>query len=228
METNRTPIAVFDLDGTAVDGQSGALISQYLLRHGVVTLPSAARLAWWGIRYTLHLPHRQGEPREIIVRALNKRGNKSIEQTMYDFHDEVMLKRYRLEALEEVRRRKEEGCVTLLVSATFHEVAERAAEYLGVDGFVATEMQRDEAGAYVPRVLGEVVEGTEKVRAVTRWANEHVGEGAWYVAYAYGDHHSDEELLSTAQHAYVVCPSYALKLTAQRHGWDILNWGTTL
>ena len=146
---------------------------------------------------------------------------------MHTFHDEVMVPRYYPEAIEEVRRRREEGCVTLLISATFHEVAESAASYLGVDGFVATEMQRDEQGAYLPLVAGEVVEGREKVQAVARWANQNLGEGTWYIAFAYGDHHSDQQLLCSAAQAYVINPSYALKLSAKRHRWDILNWGAT-
>jgi HAD superfamily hydrolase (TIGR01490 family) len=228
VQASRTPIAVFDLDGTSVNGQSGSLISQYLLRHHVVSLPSAARLAWWGIRYKLRLPHRQGEPREVILRSLNRAQPNAVRETMHTFHDEVMVPRYYQEALSEVARRKAEGCVTLLVSATFHEVAERAANYMGVDAFVATEMQQGPDGQYLALVAGEVVEGKEKVRAVARWADEHLGSGSWYIAYAYGDHHSDQQLLCSAHKAYVVNPSYALKFSAKRHQWDILKWGTTL
>ena len=57
--TAMTPrkVAIFDFDGTIVDGQSGALFTTYLLRHGIMRLPRALHLGWWGLRYKLHLPY---------------------------------------------------------------------------------------------------------------------------------------------------------------------------
>ena len=223
----KVPIAVFDLDGTLVNGQSGSLISIYLLKHGVVDLPRALRLAWWGARYKLHLPQRQDEPREVILSALNRSMPNDIRQLMRDFHDEVIVPRYRPEALPEIWQRKQEGNVTLLASATFLEVAERAAEYLGMDGYVATEMEQDDTGAYTGLVEGEVTEGKEKLNAVVRWADEHIGAGSWYISHAYGDHISDVSLLAIARYPHAVCPSYLMKFAATAHKWAILNWGTS-
>ena len=45
-------IAVFDYDGTCVDGQSGSLFTAYLFTHGMMKFPRAMRLLWWGARYT--------------------------------------------------------------------------------------------------------------------------------------------------------------------------------
>ncbi|MDO5118627.1 MAG: HAD family hydrolase [Coriobacteriales bacterium] len=225
--STKVPLAVFDLDGTLVDGQSGALISTYLLSRNVVNPIAATRLAWWGVRYKLHLPQRQEEPREVILTALNRKLPDDIRQTMRDFHDEVIVPRYRPEAIPEVHQRKQEGCVTLLASATFHEVAERASEYLGMDGFVATEMEQDEEGVYTGLVEGPVTEGREKLNAVVKWADEHLGRANWYIAYAYGDHVSDMSLLATARHAFAVNPSYLMKLAARHRKWTILKWRTS-
>jgi phosphoglycolate phosphatase-like HAD superfamily hydrolase len=101
--SSRTPIAVFDLDGTLVDGQSGSLFSIYLLKHGVINLPRAARLVWWGARYKLHLPQRQDEPREVIMAALNRSHPDDIAQIMREFHAEEMVPRYRQSMIEEVK-----------------------------------------------------------------------------------------------------------------------------
>ena len=223
----KTPIAVFDLDGTLINGQSGSLISLYLLSRKVVSVPRATRLAWWGARYKLHLPQRQDEPREVIIAALHDRTPEEIRQTMRDFHDEVMVSRYRSEGVREVARRKEEGCVTLLASATFRDVAERAAEFLNMDGYVATEMQRDASGDYTGNVEGDVTEGKAKLDAVIKWASDRFGTDGWYIRYAYGDHGSDVPLLSTARTAFAVNPSYLMKLAAKRRKWAILKWGTS-
>ena len=126
-------VAVFDYDGTAINGQSGALFARYLFARGLLSPLRALRLGWWGIRYVLHLPCRQGEAREQIFDTLREHSSQEVKEIMCDFHDQVLSRRYRQEALNEVRRRKEEGCVTLLVSATFRDIAEQAARRLGGD-----------------------------------------------------------------------------------------------
>lgn len=223
----KTPLAVFDLDGTLIDGQSGSLISIYLLSRGIVNIPKAARLAWWGARYKLHLPQRQDEPREVILAALSDQSPEEVRQTMRAFHDEVMIERYRQEGITELQRRKDEGCVTLLASATFLDVAERAAEYLGMDGYIATAMERGADGEYTGRVEGDVTEGKAKLDAVIKWANDRFGTDGWYIKYAYGDHVSDVPLLAIARQPFAVKPSYLMKLSAKRRKWAILEWGTS-
>ncbi|WP_187325064.1 HAD family hydrolase [Olsenella uli] len=217
-------LAVFDYDGTIIDGQSGSLFSRYLLARHLISPRTTGRLLWWGCRYKLHLPYRQDEARELIFRDLGSHDLEDARRIMRSFHDEVLAPRYRKDAVAEVRRRNEEGCVTLLISATFHEIACVAADDLGVDGFVATRMQLDANGHFTGRVDGEVVAGEGKCRAVSRWADEHLGKGAWTIAYAYGDHFTDEPLLAQAEHGFAVCPGKTLKSLAKRRDWPILDW----
>ncbi|MCH3967541.1 MAG: haloacid dehalogenase-like hydrolase [Atopobiaceae bacterium] len=217
-------LAVFDYDGTSINGQSGGLFSVYLFRHGLLPLHTAVRLGWWGARYLFHLPHRQDEARELVFARLGQLDPDRVVAIMNDFHDEYLIPRYRDAALAEVRRRHDEGCVTLLVSATFWSIARMAAEHMGMDGFVATKMTTDATGHYNGDVEGEVIQGPEKIRAVRAWADERFGTGGWTIAYAYGDHHSDEELLSAAGEAFAVCPGQTLERIAKRQGWKILDW----
>jgi HAD superfamily hydrolase (TIGR01490 family) len=221
----KTRLAVFDFDGTSIDGQSGALFSVYLWRHGLMSIPRALALSWWGLRYKLHLPQSQDEARELVFGSLEDLSHRDIDKIMHEFYESVLKDRYRPEVAGEVARRHDEGCVTLLVSATFAPIAADAAETLGVDDYIATGMERDADGNYTGRVEGTVVQGPEKVAAVTRWADAHIGKGAWTLAYAYGDHHTDAALLSAATKGYAVCPGETLRKLARQHGWQILDWG---
>lgn len=218
-----TRLAVFDYDGTILSGQSGALFSRYLLSNGLVTKRTALRLFWWGVRYKLHLPFRQDEARELIFRDLGAHGYDYATRVMRDFSHEVLEPRERAAAKAEIRRRADEGCATVLVSATFFEIARLAAERLGIDGVAATCMERDADGAYTGKVEGEVVAGAGKVRAVVAWAEERFGHD-WSIAYAYGDHFTDEPLLELADTPYAVCPGTTLSRIAKRRGWQSLNW----
>ena len=217
-------IAVFDFDGTCIDNQSGGLFSLYLFRRGYISLPRAARLFRWGARYLLHLPNRQEEAREIIIEALNEHTEDEVHEIMQEFFERALVKRIRPKAVCEVRLREEEGCVTLLVSATFAGSALPAARYRAVDDCLATEMECDAGGRYTGRVKGAVLAGIEKPRAVERWANAHFGEGGWRLEYAYGDHHTDEYLLERAAHPFAVSPGRTLKAIARRRGWRIVDW----
>ena len=66
-----TRLAIFDYDGTIVSGQSGLLISRYMFSLKLMKKRHVSCLIWWGIRYLLHLPHREGEARELerLVKA---------------------------------------------------------------------------------------------------------------------------------------------------------------
>lgn len=217
-------LAVFDFDGTIMSGQSGSLFSMWLLRRGLISKRTAARLVWWGGRYKLHLPFRQDESRELIFRDIGKLGYDRTIELMGEFVDEVLVPRERPAAVAEVARRSAEGKKCVLVSATFYEMARLAAERLGMDAVAATHMQRDERGNLTGRVDGEVVAGEGKVRAVTALANARYGEGAWQVACAYGDHFTDAPLLSLAAEPFVVNPGPTLKRIAARNGWQSLDW----
>lgn len=220
----RREVAVFDLDGTSIRGQSGALFTRYLMLSGRMSPLRLARLAWWGVRYKLHMPYRQSEARELVFGALRGLTSQEVDRILERFHDEVLAPRYRSRALREVERCHAEGCVVLLVSATFEPIAAVAARRMGADGFVATRMERDGSGRYTGRVDGPVVAGGEKWRAASRWCDEHIGTGAWRLLRAYADHHSDIPLLERAAESYAVCPGKTLAMAARRRGWPVLDW----
>lgn len=217
-------VAVFDFDGTSIDGQSGALFTTYLFRNRLMSPARLARLAWWGIRYKLHLPYRQGEARELVFGALSEMTNDEVDAVMRRFYAEVLAPRYRPQAVEEVRLRKAEGCVTLLVSATFEAIAAAAAAAMGMTAAIATRMKRDANGNYTGEVDGPVIAGIEKYRAVERWCNESLGAGCWELTWAYADHHTDKDLLARAKNPRAVCPGKTLRPVAKREGWIICDW----
>ena len=144
-EQNRARLAVFDFDGTLISGQSGFLLFRYLLSRGFLTATQASRLSWWGIRYATHLPKRQEEPREIIFSALAGRTPEEVGRIMDDFYETVLKERYRALGKAEVERRRREGCVTLLVSATVLAATVLAAAVCAVVVLVAEAPQAGRA-----------------------------------------------------------------------------------
>ena len=217
-------LAVFDYDGTIMDGQSGQLFAVYLLRHGLISTRTALRLGWWGARYKIHLPYRQDEARELIFRDIGRLDHDRVMRIMGDFYTEALEPRTRADAVREVAACREMGLTCVLVSATFFEMARVAAQNLGIERVAATRMELDEQGHFTGAVAGEVVAGEGKVRAVTALANEAFGEGAWTIERAYGDHFTDESLLELAAEPVAVDPGTTLARIARKRGWKIASW----
>ncbi len=217
-------VCAFDLDGTLLDGQSGSLILVYLIKRHLVGAGAFCRAAWWGVRYKLHLPHRQSEVREILIGKIKHLPTSAIEALMRDFHDEVMIPHYRADGIAELRRRKREGEFVIIVSATFDAVAQASKEYLGADAALATLMETDERGHYTGQVKGEVTAGSEKVRRIEEYADGRFGRGGWILCRAYGDHYTDAPLLESADACYVVNPGPTMRREAARRGWPELEW----
>ena len=95
-------VAVFDFDGTSIEGQSGSLFTRYLFSRGLMSPLRLAKLTWWGIRYKLHLPFRQDEARELVFGSLAGRTSEEVDAIMTGFHDEVLAPLYRPQALSEL------------------------------------------------------------------------------------------------------------------------------
>ena len=217
-------IAAFDYDDTIVEGQSGLLLARYLRARGLLTARALARLVWWGARYKLKLPHRQDEAREAVFSSLVHWDPDRAAELAADFHEKVLVPRIRRDAVAEIERRRREGCFLLIVSASFSCIIRPAVAHLGMDGYVATSMERDASGAYTGKVAGTVTEGPEKAHGIRRFADERFGPGRWELAYAYGDHHSDVPMLEAAQHAFCVDADSGLARAARQRGWELLGW----
>lgn len=220
----RAQIAAFDLDGTLLDGQSGSLIVTYLVRRGLLSKTTTVLCAWWGIRYKWHLPYRQDEVRERIFKDLDLLQAGQVDRIFKEFHQEVMVPRYRAQGLEALRAHARAGDVVALISATFDQVAQAAAEYLGADVALATVMERDADGHFTGRVDGKVAAGPEKVARIRSWADARFGRDGWELASAYGDHHTDVPMLEAARRPFAVNPERALRREAARRGWAVLDW----
>jgi phosphoserine phosphatase len=64
--------------------------------------------------------------------------------------------------------------------------------------------------------------GPEKARLVRELARTHGINLA--ESYAYGDHHSDYQLLDAVGHPHAVNPDFQLRRRATERGWPILHF----
>lgn len=220
----RRRVAVFDFDGTSIQGNSPVLLVRYLQQRGMLRKRVVSRILAWAAAYKLRLPQNESWVRGLVFTAFEGRPVAEVDQFLYDFYDEKIDGRFRAVADEAMRAHAADGVDPLIVSATFEPIVRRAMEFHPIAGQVSTRMKVASDGTYTCEVEGLPVEGSEKICAIKRLCDERYGEGGWELAYAYGDHHSDSSMLSAAEHAFAVSPDRPLARTARVKGWTILEW----
>jgi len=120
--------------------------------------------------------------------------------------------------VDEHRRR---GHLVVLVTGTLMPLAEQMRRELGADTALAATLA-EKGGALMGTLANRRPYGAEKARLARDMAQEHgldLGR-----CFAYGDHHSDVDLLGLVGNPRAVNPSPGLRLTALRRGWPVLNF----
>ena len=222
--TDKVQVAVFDFDGTSIEGSSPSWLVNRLIFEHKITPVTSLKIGMWGIAYKWHLPQSESWVRGQVFTAFEGKPKAEVDRYLIRFYDEWIARRFRPKADEAMKQRAEEGCSVIIVSATFEPIVLRAMESHPFHHQISTRMKVAADGTYTREVDGRCIEGAEKLIALKHWCDGHYGEGKWELAYAYGDHHSDEPLLSAAKHPYAVTPNTGMtKIAKQRH-WPILDW----
>lgn len=200
------------------------MLVKYLLRQRKLRLTAGLRIGLWALRYKLQLPQNESWVRSQVFKAFAGQPKEQVDAYLARFYDEEVASCFRPAAEENMRMHAQAGRKVIVISASWDAIIERARLTHSFDFQASTRMKVDAKGNYTRQVEGLPVEGTEKVRSLTRLANREFGEGNWKVAFAYGDHHSDVPLLRMAENPCAVTPNRTLEREAKRRGWQILDW----
>ena len=222
--SGKVQLAVFDFDGTCIEGNSPVLLVKHLALSHMLAKRVTARIALWGVRYKLRLPQDESWVRGMVFSAFEGKPVGKADAFLAKFYDDVVAPRWRGAAIREMQRNVDEGRTVIVVSASFEPIILRAMQDKPFQYQISTKMKANPDGTYTREVDGLPVEGDEKLAAVTRFADAKYGEGNWELAHAYGDHHSDRTILRAARVPHAVDPDRPLLRTARREGWDVLDW----
>lgn len=217
-------LAVFDFDGTCIAGNSPVLLVRHLVFKNMIGFGSVVKMMLWGAMYKLRLPQNEEWVRSHVFSAFDGMRKEKADEFLREFYDETIQARFRPQIDVIMRDHLEKGHDVIVASASFEPIILRAMECHPFTHQVSTRMRVDDAGCYTREVEGCAIEGVNKLEAVKAFADAVHGEGNWTIAYAYGDHHSDTPLLEAAQEAIAVAPDSALRKTAQKQGWLVLDW----
>ncbi len=223
-EGNIVQVAVFDFDGTSIEGSSPTWLVRRLIFEHKIKPATSLKIGVWGVAYKWRLPQSESWVRGQVFTAFEGKPKAQVDRYLRGFYDEWIERRFRPKADAAMRQRAEEGCHVVVVSASFEPIVLRAMESHPFHNQISTRMKVAADGTYTREVDGRPIEGEEKLVALKHWCDGHYGEGNWELAYAYGDHHSDEPLLAAAKHPFAVTPNTGMTKIASRRGWPVLDW----
>lgn len=199
-------LALFDFDGTMAPGDSIVAYMRLAVRQKKVSV--------WRFAYLvlLALPYYMGFLSEEAYKNIALRFYGRLtppEKTGIDqaFAEQVMLPRVYAAARERLAKKKAEGCLCLLVSASTENYMRFIAEGLGFDALLCTFVGPDGK-------VGKNCKGEEKVRRVKGYLAEKGLEAELSISFAYADSKSDLPILHWVGHPTLVNPKRGMKKAA--------------
>ena len=219
-----TRLALFDLDGTLLAGDTDVLWCAFLVEHGVLdreTFGAANReVAERYARGAITPDEFAG----FYAGTLAGRSPAAWAPLRERFVATAIASRIGTASHALVARHRRAGDRVVLTTATNRFLVEPIAALLGIDALIATELELDGNGEFSGRTSGIVNMRAGKVARLRAWLAAH-DENASVLADAifYSDSINDLPLLETVGTAVVVDPDPRLGEEAERRGWPTIR-----
>ena len=78
-------LAVFDFDGTCLEGNSPELLVRWLVQNHMISLGTAGRLTSWALRYKFHLRQDESSARGFVFRSFQDMTKEETDAFLLDF-----------------------------------------------------------------------------------------------------------------------------------------------
>ncbi len=213
--------AFFDLDKTLIPGSSLFLLARGAYARDMFRVRDLLRFAWGQATFRL-AGERAGNVEMSRTSTLKfVAGHKSSELVSWgkQIVEERILPRVYEDIVRVIDEHRQRGDLTFLVTAAPVELASTIADALEMTGAIATVSEVDSEGYYTGRLVGPVMHGPEKAKAVAGVAAEHGIDLA--DCSAYSDSMNDLPLLEAVGDPHAVNPEHELRGIARVRGWHV-------
>ena len=217
-------LALFDLDGTLLPGDSDHAFGEFLVQLGWADGAEFARR-----NDGFYADYQRGRLDiaayiEFITEPWRGRPLDEARAASRQFIEKVIEPMLRREAFELIERHRAAGEQLAIVTATNDFVTRPIADLLGVPDLIATELERDDGGRATGAIRGVPAYREGKVARVQAWL---AGRGASLEACErsvfYSDSTNDLPLLERVSDPVATNPGPALERLARERGWPVLK-----
>jgi HAD superfamily hydrolase (TIGR01490 family) len=212
--------AFFDVDNTIIRGASAFHLGIGLYRRGFFTSMDLVRFAGHQARYQLFGENKR-QIDQVRTRGLSIMAGRSVAEVAAigeEVYDQVLCLRIFPGTLKLLNGHLSAGHQVWLVTASPVEIGELIARRLGATGALGTVAEHKD-GFYTGRLVGDMLHGKEKARAVQALAErENLDLPA---SFAYGDSVNDVPILSAVGHPCAINPEPRLRRHAKSVGWPV-------
>ena len=216
-------LALFDLDHTLLSGDSDVLWCDFLVGLGLLEEGFTERNRRMASAYTAGVVT-PADYCNFYAGTLAGHGEAHWAPIRERFLTEVIHPRIPDDARALLQRHRDLGHTLVLTTATNRVVSALTATDLGVDHYLATDVEMAD-GRFTGRTRGMLNMRTGKVERLRAWLQEQ-GEAETVLRQAtfYTDSINDLPLLSVVRQPVVVDPDPRLEATALRKGWQVLRF----
>lgn len=216
-------LALFDLDHTLLSGDSDRLWCDFLVAQGLLGAGHAERNRRMAAAYTAGSVT-PADYCNFYAATLAGHGEVFWKPLRERFLHEEIRPRIPADARALLQRHREAGHTLVLTTATNRVVSALTAADLGVDHYLATEVETID-GVFSGRTQGVLNMRTGKVERLRAWLlQQQWDEALLRQATFYTDSINDLPLLSVVRQPVVVDPDPRLESTALRKGWKVLRF----
>lgn len=216
-------LALFDLDHTLLSGDSDRLWCDFLVAQGLLGAGHAERNRRMAAAYTAGSVT-PADYCNFYAATLAGHGEVFWKPLRERFLHEVIRPRIPADARVLLQQHREAGHMLVLTTATNRVVSALTAADLGVDHYLATEVETID-GVFSGRTQGVLNMRTGKVERLRAWLQQQRWDEALLrQAIFYTDSINDLPLLSVVRQPVVVDPDPRLESTALRKGWKVLRF----
>ena len=215
-------LAIFDFDGTMLDGDSIVRYIGYAIKQGYESRFSIFRHAVNAVSALTGLKSIV-DGKSSALRFLKYMDPEAQEEFNRSFCREVLVPRLFPKGIKSMERHHKEGCHILLVSASPDIYIKHMKEFLPIDEVLASPTDHD-------GIVSSSTRGPKKVRRVEDWAKEQNFQVDWKASWAFGNSIHDLPVMLLCGRPVCINPSRRMRKLAI--GLPIEHWkkddGTSL
>ena len=216
--------AFFDVDNTLIRGSTIYFLGRGMYQRGYFTKKDISRFVLANLRFRLTGKENKEEIARFQKSATDFIGGhsvKDIEAIAQEIYDEYVSPAIWQGTIEIAQKHLSSNEEVWLVTAAPEDMAVLIAKRLGLTGALGSRAEVKD-GVYTGALLGLLLHGKEKVRAVQELA-ERTGLNL-ADCYAYSDSNNDLPLLQCVGHPSAINPDAILGLRAMAEGWPIYDF----